>query len=119
MSAKAFLDGARRAERQLRALMDRRRFCDEVARQAGGAGPGLAALQGELQRRAEAWAAEQLRVAQAIDRVADPLAREVLRYRYLDGLDWREIAARMCYSRDWLWKVHRRAVEELERSWAE
>ena len=75
-----------------------------------GAGGNLIALEGELARRAEAWAALQRRALAAIDRVDDPFAREVLRYRYLDGLGWSEVAARVGRSQRWVMKVHARAV---------
>ena len=113
MQARTLLEGARRAERQLRAAVEKQRTCDALAR-AVGPGEKLSALRSDLARRAEAWAGEQLRAAAAIDRIEDPVGREVLRYRYLDGLDWREIAARMRFSREWLWRVHRRALEALE-----
>lgn len=112
--AKALLSRARRADRQLQAVLDRQRRCEGIERAAGGAGPRLAALQEDLKSRAERWAAEQLAVAAAIDRLDDPVQREVLQHRYLDGLDWREIAERMGYSREWLWRVHRQAVGRLE-----
>lgn len=113
METRDFLEDARRAGRELRAAMDRRRDCEAVRRAVGdGAGGNLIALEGELTRRAEAWAALQRRALAAIDRVDDPFAREVLRYRYLDGLGWSEVAARVGRSQRWVMKVHARAVRK-------
>ena len=39
---------------------------------------------------------------------------EVLEYRYLDGWSWQAIAARLCFSRDWVMKLHARAIEAVE-----
>lgn len=114
MEAKALLTRARQADRRMRAAMERWQRCRAVSEAVGvAAGEDLVALEAELARQAEAWAGAQLRAGAVIDTLANPVDREVLRYRYLDGLDWDAISRRMCCSTGWLWKVHARAVETL------
>ena len=114
MEAMECLKGARQVDRQLRALALRRRRCAELIRATDGAGENLAALDAELVRQAEALAALQLRAGNIIDALSDPVDREVMRYRYLDGLNWRDICVRTGFGRTWLWKVHARAERRLE-----
>ena len=115
MEAKALLRRARLADRQLRTVMERRRRCEEIRRTVGdGAGEKLAALEAELARQVEDWAGVQLEVETAIEALPDPMEREVLRYRYLDGLGWNEISRRIGLSKDWLGHCHTRAVRKLK-----
>ena len=37
----------------------------------------------------------------------------MLKYRYLNGWSWKAIAARTHFSRDWLWRLHARALEQI------
>ena len=114
VDAKAYLSQARQAERGIAALAERRRRCGELAGYRGGDGPELDALQRELDGRIEDYAALVREIEGKIDRVENPLYREVLRYRYLNGWSWQVIAGRMCFSRDWLMKLHARALGEVE-----
>ncbi|MBR6889934.1 MAG: hypothetical protein IKN05_02985 [Clostridia bacterium] len=114
MNAMECLKRAQQVDRQLRALMLRRRRCAELIRATDGAGEKLAALDAELVRQAEDLAALQLRAGNIIDALPDPVDREVMRYRYLDGLNWRDICVRTGFGRTWLWKVHARAEKRLE-----
>lgn len=41
---------------------------------------------------------------------------EVLYYRYVEYLIFPEIADRMNYSKDYVWKIHRKALKEFERT---
>ena len=109
---KARLEAAARMDRELGALAERQRRYRELAR--GRNAPGMEALEKEIGERIEAYAATVREVEGEIDRLEEPLQREVLRYRYLNGWNWRAIAARMGYSREWLWKQHARALERME-----
>lgn len=111
---KELLGIVRTAERQMRDLREREQICEELARKTGAAGEDLEALREDLRRRVEGWACGQLKAARAIDHVGNPIAREVMRYRYIDGLNWREIEDRMGYTREWMAKAERKALKELE-----
>ena len=114
MDAKAYLSQARRAERRIDALARRQRRYAELGALRRGPGAELDALQRELDGRIERYAALVRDIAGRIDRVDNPVYREVLEYRYLDGWSWQAIAARLCFSRDWVMKLHARAIEAIE-----
>ena len=117
MDGKAYLSRARDAEARIRALAERRRRCGELAALCGGKpGPNLAALQAELEGQIEDYAALVREIAGRIDGVSDPVCRDVLRYRYLNGWSWQAIAARTRMSRGWLMKLHARGVGEIDCS---
>ncbi len=119
MDAKTYLKQARQAERQVVALMERRRRWGEMARWRGPEGPGrLEALGRELDRRIDEYAALVVEVEQSIDRVKEPLYRDLLRFRYLNGWGWKTISAQTGYSTDWLMRLHGRALAALEASMA-
>lgn len=50
----------------------------------------------------------------AIDTVADQTLRNILRYRYINGLTWEMIAERMRYSYQWVCKLHGDALMEVQ-----
>ena len=105
------LAAAARMDRQLGALVERQRRYRELA--GGRNAPGMESLDREIGARIEAYAATVREIEGEIDGLEEPLQREVLRYRYLNGWSWQAIAARMGYSREWLWKQHARALEKM------
>lgn len=42
--------------------------------------------------------------------------RRIMRYRYIDGLEWKDIMGRMHYSWQWVHKIHGRALEKLKEA---
>lgn len=54
-------------------------------------------------------------IEHAIETLSDSRQRTVLRLRYLDGLKWEEVAERMCYCLQWVFKLHRKALEQLRK----
>ena len=110
---KAWLGEAARMERGLEALMERQRRYRELGKARTGDSPGLEALEEEIGERIERYAARVRGIEKKIDALDDPMQREVLRYRYLNGWRWQVIAARTGLSREWLWKLHARALEEI------
>lgn len=52
-------------------------------------------------------------ITKAIARLEDPLQREVLELRYVDGLPRWKIANRMYISERWVASLHRKALENL------
>ena len=49
-----------------------------------------------------------------IESVQDERQRNILRYRYINGFSWAEVAARMGYEKRYLFQMHRNAVAALE-----
>ncbi len=68
---------------------------------------------GELERTVRAC---RRTVARAIGQVADPLGRQVLQLRYLQGLSWPVIRARMGCSERTVFRLHSRAAVEAGRA---
>lgn len=50
-----------------------------------------------------------------IDSLEDERYVEILYYRYIDGLLFSEIALKMNYTKDHVWRLHRYALQEFER----
>lgn len=48
-----------------------------------------------------------------LDQMADQTEREVLRFRYVDGMTWEQIAERMTYSRRNITRIHGRALQHF------
>ena len=49
----------------------------------------------------------------AIENLADSTQALILRYRYIDGLDWEEITEELCYSPRSVHYIHNKALEAL------
>lgn len=49
----------------------------------------------------------------AIENLADSTQALILRYRYIDGLDWEEITEELCYSARSIHYIHNKALEAL------
>ena len=115
MGVKEDLAAVRRSKLRLEALMEQRRWLMEVGScHSGGGTAALAQLQRELDRAIDEVAQRQLAAKRRIDALDDPGQRDVLYYRYLNGWAWKEIAARMKLSTDWVKHVHARAIRALE-----
>lgn len=59
-------------------------------------------------------AAEMLEIERAIETL-DATARMLLRYRYIDGLTWEEVAERAHFSLRQVHNVHSQALQRLKR----
>lgn len=69
----------------------------------------------ERRLSAQVWDALRLReeIESAIESVKDDRLRLLLRYRYIDGLTWEKIAARMHLDYRWVLRLHGRALGRL------
>lgn len=56
--------------------------------------------------------AEQIAIEKAIDAL-DPMARMLLRYRYISGLSWEEVCVKMNYSWRQTHRLHGEALNKL------
>lgn len=71
-------------------------------------------LQERYRAKMEELAAEQLAIEQAIESL-EPTARMLMRYRYIDGLKWEEVAVRMNYSWTQTHDIHGKALKQLNK----
>ena len=115
MEVSAILRNARLANARLAALIERcERYAQLETRHSARRVEALEALQRKLDRHIEEVAELALEAETRIEALEDPCQQEILRYRYLDGLGWRDIARRMNYSMDWVKHMHTRALREME-----
>ena len=70
-------------------------------------------LQDKYNAKLEELYAEQLAIEQAIETL-DVVKRQLLRYRYIDGLTWEEVCIRMNYSWKQVHRLHGAALQELK-----
>ena len=114
MGAREDLLEVRRSKARAEALAARRRWYVQAGQwHSDGETRAILRLQRELDRRIDAAAKYELEAMRRIDALEDPGQREVLRYRYLNGLGWKEIAVRMNLSLDWVKHMHGKALKAL------
>lgn len=53
-------------------------------------------------------------IVRQIKRLLSENEKDVLFYRYIKGLDWWEIAEKMCFSERWIYKLHGKALAHFE-----
>lgn len=131
MTAQEYLWQALNMQTRLDALQERRRRYEDLATSATAhyrSGPGgtrrvssveeyavkMADLSEEMQIRANIYAEALKEIEAAIDAVPNQTHRDLLRYRYLNGWRWRKIGKAMHYSQDYLYQMHRRAVQAVQ-----
>ena len=114
MEIREYMKEVRRARLRVEALMERRSRCAEMAYgRTPRTSKALEQLQRELDSRIQTLAVRTMEAERHIDALENEGQRDVLRYRYLNGWDWRSIAQRMHYSQDWVKHMHTRALEAL------
>ena len=117
MNVREHMKEIRLSRARLEALTQRRGRCVQMgAFHSEGGSDALERLRREIDRRIDAVAEQTLAAERLIDTVSDANQRDVLRYRYLDGWEWKEIARRMNYSTDWVKHVHGKALKAMERA---
>lgn len=68
----------------------------------------------ELKEQMEKKIAVRLEISRKIEEMADETESLLLRYRYIQGLKWEDIALRMDYSWRGIHKVHARALKNFQ-----
>ena len=128
MTAKEYLSQARGAEQRIEALRERIIRYEDMAtagtthyrkgprstRRAKGVGDyacELADLAGELRERLNGYARLVSEIERAIDDVPDIRYRDLLRYRYLNGMTWERIAVEMGYTWEYVRRLHGYALQ--------
>jgi len=59
---------------------------------------------------------EAAAIERAIQTLDNPIDRELMRLKYLDGLTWEEVAERLCRSRQWVTVLHGRILQKLKNT---
>lgn len=131
MTPKEYLQQARGMQSRLESLQDRRRRYEDLATNATAryrSGPGggtrrvssveeygtkLADLSREMQLRADLYADCLRQIEAAIDAVEPAVYRDVLKYRYLNGWSWNQVANRLNYTPDHVWHLHGAALRAV------
>lgn len=57
------------------------------------------------------FADEKERILKKIERMSDPVLKELLRERYVDCKEWEFIAINLNYGRTQIWRLHNKALE--------
>ena len=74
-----------------------------------------------LQKRAEKERQRAFEICDDIERridaIEDATLRVILQRRYIDGYEWMEVAESVGYSRESVFRLHRKALNELRRDW--
>ena len=66
-----------------------------------------------LCQKAKALLEHTREIDRAIETLTDGTQALILRYRYIDGLDWEEITEELCYSARSVHYIHNKALEAL------
>lgn len=86
----------------------------------GGGGPierpieKVIAMEGDINAAIDALIDLRREIQGAIDKVPDENLQLLLTYRYIDGLTWERIAEKMDYSRQWVFRLHGKALQKIE-----
>lgn len=133
MSARAFMDQVRFAQRRITALQERARYYKALAMKTTSSleairtsgtdrrskvEDGVCALIDigeEIEKQAQALRTAMTSVCSVISRLDDPSEKEVLELRYLSGYRWEDIARRMMYDERQVRRIHIKALEHVQR----
>ena len=67
----------------------------------------------ELDREIDRQADLRTRVEAAIRGLSDPKLRDLIRYRYVDGMTWEQIAVELDFTYQWVCALHGRALDQI------
>ena len=83
----------------------------------GGGGSGspieVIAIEGDINAAIDALIDLRREIQGAIDKVPDENLQLLLTYRYIDGLSFEKIAEKLHYGYQWVYKLHRKALDAL------
>jgi DNA-directed RNA polymerase specialized sigma subunit len=69
----------------------------------------------QIDAKTDEFVAKRDRILGLISMLSDRRSREVLTRRYAESQDWDKVAELMRYSRQRIWQLHRKALEEFEQ----
>lgn len=70
----------------------------------------------ELERKLSAKLSDAVEQRQAIERAIESLPdkkKQLMRYRYIDGMKWEKVAVEMNMEYRWVLRIHGRALQEI------
>ena len=70
-------------------------------------------LKVSLNQRIDAAVEKRKEIETVIETLEDKTLQLLLRYRYIDGMTWEQIAVKMRYDYRWVLRLHGRALERL------
>lgn len=76
----------------------------------------IADIEADIDRQIDRQIDLRARIETAICAIPDGRLRDLMRYRYIDGLTWEKIAVEMEISYQWVCKLHGDALKEIEFS---
>ena len=76
----------------------------------------IADIEADINREIDRQIDLRERIETAICAIPDGRLRDLMRYRYIDGLTWEKIAVNMEISYQWVCKLHGDALKEIEFS---
>ncbi|WP_273478644.1 DUF1492 domain-containing protein [Ignavigranum ruoffiae] len=68
-----------------------------------------------LSRKQEELFKKKVEISEQIDLVKDDKCRQLLKYRYVIGFDWKKIADIMRYNTRYIYKLHGKALQEFSK----
>ena len=76
----------------------------------------IADIEADINRQIDRQIDLRERIETAICAIPDGRLRDLMRYRYIDGLTWEQIAVTMNFSYQWVCKLHGDALRKIEFS---
>ena len=127
---KAILSEYRAIERRINRLIDEKAAWNakamattssfsDIPRSGGGADKiqttveKIIEIEEKLDHEIDAMADLRNRIEAAVEKLEDGRLRDVMRYRYIDGMKWEQIAVEMHYSYMQVCRFHGRALLEI------
>ena len=133
MSARAFMERVTNAHRRIREMQQRAQRYRELAMRSTSAMQAVRAggttarskvedgtcafldISEDIEEQAQKLREIIRQTSEIIDRLSDPMEREVLELRYLSGLRWEEIGRKMNYDERQVRRIHVKALEHVQR----
>ena len=116
---KAILMKYQDIERRINRLLDEKKRWEEKATSVSPVysdmpkGGTIIELEQDFDREVDAQIDLRGKIEAAVSGMQDEKLRDVIRYRYIDGMKWEEVAEAMYYSRMQICRFHGRALREI------
>lgn len=71
-------------------------------------------IDAEINREIDELQTVRQEIRAALNQLEDENLEMLMEYRYIDGLTWERIAEKMDYSRQWVFRLHGKALQKIE-----
>lgn len=71
-------------------------------------------IDAEINREIDELQTVRQEIRAALNQLEDENLELLMEYRYIDGLTWERIAEKMDYSRQWVFRLHGKALQKIE-----